>query len=167
MSHWSLAEPELRKDSAALIPEVGQVRVWRCDRDQGPRIGPDTVLLVEDESFVREVTCEVLRAEGYRVLAAKNAVEAERVYSLHGGDVGLLLTDVVLPGENGRTLAGRLRQENPRLKVLLVTGYAEQLGPGETHEECLAKPFSASVLMRKVRQMFESGEGAAEQRRSA
>jgi CheY-like chemotaxis protein len=118
----------------------------------------ETILLVEDETFVREVTCEVLRAAGYRVLTAKNAVEGAREYDQACGEVDLLLTDVILPGETGRVLAARLRLENPRLKVLLVTGYVEQMRASEArYEECLAKPFSSGVLLRRVRQVIDCG----------
>jgi len=115
-----------------------------------------TILFVEDERFVREVTGEVLRSAGYRVLTAKNAAEAVCVYNARRSDVDLLLTDVVLPGETGRALAGRLRRENPGLKVLLVTGYAEEMALLEAkQEECLAKPFSTEVLLRRVRQLLD------------
>jgi DNA-binding NtrC family response regulator len=68
------------------------------------------------------------------------------VYEERRGEVELLLSDVVLPGETGRALAGRLRRGNPELKVLLVIGYAEQMGMRDTtREECLAKPFSTAV----------------------
>jgi two-component system, cell cycle sensor histidine kinase and response regulator CckA len=115
--------------------------------------GAETILLVEDEAFVREVTGEVLRSAGYEVLTARNAAEAAGAYSERRRRVDLLLSDVVLPGENGRVLASRLRRENPALKVLLVTGYAEQMGLRE--EECLAKPFSTDVLLRRVREMLD------------
>jgi len=115
--------------------------------------GAETILLVEDELFVREVTSEVLRSAGYEVLATRTAAEAAGVYAERRGSVELLLSDVVLPGENGRVLARRLRRENPELKVLLVTGYAEQMGLRE--EECLAKPFSTDVLLRAVREMLD------------
>ena len=119
----------------------------------------ETILYVEDEAFVREVTCEVLRSAGYRVLTAKNAAEAVRVYDQRSGDVELLLTDVVLPGETGRALACRLRRENPGLKILLVTGYAEQMAVREAKlEECLPKPFSTEVLLRRVRQLLDCRE---------
>jgi two-component system, cell cycle sensor histidine kinase and response regulator CckA len=115
--------------------------------------GAETILLVEDEAFVREVTGEVLRSAGYEVLTARNATEAAGVYAGRRGGVELLLSDVVLPGENGRALAGRLRRENPELKVLLVTGYAEQMGLRE--EEFLAKPFGTDALLRKVREVLD------------
>jgi len=115
-----------------------------------------TILFVEDERFVREVTGEVLRSAGYRVLTAKNAAEAVSVYDARRTDIDLLLTDVVLPGETGRALAGRLRRENPGLKVLLVTGYEEEMALLEAkQEECLAKPFSTEVLLRRVRQLLD------------
>jgi CheY-like chemotaxis protein len=120
--------------------------------------GAETILLVEDEAFVREVTGEVLRSAGYRVLTAKDAVEATRAWEAHCGAVDLLLADVILPGESGRALAGRLRQENPGLKILLISGYAEQMGRREVGmEECLAKPFSVGVLLRSVRQALDGG----------
>jgi|ERR1700722_20275366 two-component system cell cycle sensor histidine kinase/response regulator CckA len=121
-----------------------------------------TVLLVEDEPFVRGVASEVLRAAGYQVLIAKDANEASRAYDAQFRAVDLLLTDVILPGENGRALAVRLRRENPRLKVLLITGYVEQMGqPTTGFEECLAKPFSVEVLLRKVRDVLDCIEPAA------
>jgi two-component system, cell cycle sensor histidine kinase and response regulator CckA len=95
----------------------------------------ETILLVEDESFVREVTCEVLRSAGYRVLAAKDAAEAARIYDSLMGNVDLLMSDVILPGETGLALAGILRSKNPTLNVLLVSGYGEQIAMLEVGEE--------------------------------
>jgi DNA-binding NtrC family response regulator len=105
---------------------------------------------------VREVTGEVLRAAGYRVLTAKNAKEGASLYEAQSGEVELLLTDIILPGETGRVLAERLRREDPTLKVLFVSGYSEQMVVSETmQEECLGKPFSSEVLLRTVRELLE------------
>jgi two-component system, cell cycle sensor histidine kinase and response regulator CckA len=121
-----------------------------------------TVLFVEDEAFVRGVASEVLRSAGYRVLIAGDAGEAARAYEAQLGAVDLLLSDVILPGENGRSLAARLRRANPRLKVLLITGYVEQMGEPTTGvEECLAKPFSVDVLLQKVRQVLDCAKAPA------
>ncbi|MFZ1139490.1 MAG: response regulator [Candidatus Sulfotelmatobacter sp.] len=129
---------------------------WRRVVQEDTLGGAETILLVEDEAFVREVTCEVLQSTGYRVLTAKNAAEAKCVYEQRGGEVDLLLTDVVLPGETGRALACRLQRETPLLKILLVTGYAEQMGLREAKaEELLAKPFSTETLLRRVRQLLD------------
>lgn len=115
--------------------------------------GTETILLVEDEVFVRGVANEILKFAGYGVIAAGNATEAcaqtERV-----AQVDLLLTDVVLPGTSGRVLARDLRALRPNLAVLFVSGYAGRLAEIATAvpvEECLAKPFSAVTLLRRVR----------------
>ena len=160
MGEHEMGEREMVQQAAiraqtAGIPEETAAWVRGTEEQQA---AAETVLFVEDEAFVREVTGEVLRSAGYRVLTAKDATEATRAYEAHRGAVDLLLTDVVLPGESGRGLAGRLRRGNPRLKVLLMTGYAEQIGRCEVGvEECLAKPFSVGSLLRKVRQALNRG----------
>ena len=118
----------------------------------------ETVLLVEDEAFVREVAVEVLRSAGYAPLTAKNGAEAHRLYDRFSNNVGLLLTDVVLPDVNGRELARTLRDENPQLPVLLVTGYPEQIEMIKAEGlamEWLAKPFSTRALLEKVRAVLQ------------
>ncbi len=139
------------------------VQSWRRGADEQPLARAQTILFVEDEAFVRNVTCEVLRSAGYQVLTAQNAAEAIRLYDARHSEVELLLTDVVLPGENGRALAGRLRRRDPDLKVLLVTGYAEPTGTkGAAAEEFLAKPFSAEVLLKRVRGLI-GGDGVGQE----
>ena len=113
-----------------------------------------TILLVEDETFVREVAFEVLCAAGYEVIAAKSADEATRCYDLQNGAVDLLLTDVVLPDENGLIMAKALRERNPSLRVLFVTGYAEHMNRGLRQDELLEKPFSKGSLLERVRRML-------------
>jgi CheY-like chemotaxis protein len=144
--------------SAQGAVKAEKITTWKRSPDAEPLAGVETILCVEDEAFVREVTCEVLRSAGYRVLTARNAHEAMPAYELNRGEVALLLTDIILPGETGRALASRLRRENPDLKVLLVTGYAEQMDFGKgADEECLAKPFSTEVLLRRVRCLLDHG----------
>jgi DNA-binding response OmpR family regulator len=141
---WQITEPpkatnELYRDPSEASPDKS------------------TILLVEDELFVREVTCEVLRSAGYQVLAARDGAEAERIYESRRGNVDLLLSDAILPGETGRALAGKLRGKNPALKVLLVSGYGEQIAMLEAaREEYLGKPFSSEALLRRVRQVLDN-----------
>ncbi len=145
--------------SAQTADVLNEAIGWERIANEEPLGGAETILLVEDEIFVRKVTCEVLRSAGYRVLTAKSAAEALQVYEGNSASVDLLLTDVVLPGETGRSLARRLRRENPELKVLFVTGYAEQMGlVEEERERYLAKPFSSRVLLRRLRLMFDREE---------
>ena len=116
-----------------------------------------TILLVEDEMFVREVTREILESAGYRVLVAGSAEEAQRIYDRHTAELDLLLTDVILPRENGREFATRAVRGNPQLQVLYVTGYPEQMVAAE-NEQSLAKPFSADALLERVRQLLETAD---------
>ncbi|MBZ5597503.1 MAG: response regulator [Acidobacteriia bacterium] len=117
-------------------------------------VGCPTILLVEDEDFVREVTCEVLQSAGYRVLKARNAVEAAVAFRGHREQVRLLITDVVMPGQNGRDLARELRSVCPGLKILFVSGYPDNVIARDAGEErasfYLPKPFSAQSLVHAV-----------------
>lgn len=138
------------------MDRVEEAGGWNCVAEKETLDGAETILFVEDEAFVREVTSQVLRSAGYRVLTAKNAAEAIRIYDQRSSEVELLLTDVVLLGETGRVLAAKLRQANPALNILLVTGYAEQMGLQDGDpEECLAKPFSSEVLLWRVRRQLD------------
>jgi CheY-like chemotaxis protein len=76
-----------------------------------------TILLVEDEAFVRDVIDEVLQSAGYHVLKTPCAVEALQEYASYGGELHLLLTDVVMPGVNGRDLARKLRNQCPGMRT--------------------------------------------------
>lgn len=87
-----------------------------------PPGGFGTILLVEDEAFLREVTCEILESTGYRVLKTRNAEEAISAFRQYKSIVKLLLTDVVLPGQNGRDLANALRAICPNLRTIFISG---------------------------------------------
>jgi two-component system, cell cycle sensor histidine kinase and response regulator CckA len=119
-------------------------------------VSKETILLVEDEAFVREVTGEVLRGAGYRVFSVRDSVEAKQRHEMNRGEIDLLITDVILPGENGRTLAERLTKQDGKLKILFVTGYAEQIGLMKDDAiACLAKPFSSRALLENVRRVLD------------
>jgi len=117
-----------------------------------------TILLVEDEDFVRKVTAEVLSFGGHQVFGARTAAEAMRVFRQHGEKLQLLLTDVVLPGTNGRDLARDLRLLHPGLKTMFISGYPDNEVSKRSLEEpgvfYLPKPFSVESLIQKVRQVL-------------
>ncbi|MGB8061589.1 MAG: response regulator [Candidatus Sulfotelmatobacter sp.] len=115
----------------------------------------ETILLVEDEAFVRDVTREILQSAGYRVLTAGDGATAKRLYDEFGPEVDLLLTDMTLPGENGGELAARMRRQNPGLRGLFVTGYPDQIVVlKDAGEAYLLKPFCSEVLLRKVAELM-------------
>ena len=117
--------------------------------------GTETVLLVEDETAVREVTREQLESLGYRVLACANAAEAMVAAARHVEPLHLLLTDVVMPGMNGRELAERLLQSRPGLRVLFTSGYGEDViarhGVLEAGVLLLQKPYALPKLASLMR----------------
>ncbi len=115
----------------------------------------ETILLVEDEPFVREVTCEILISAGYFVFKAENSADAVRLFESRFAPIDLLLTDIVLPGESGDALAARLKRQNASLKVLFTTGYSEHMRTGmAVNEEFLPKPFNRLTLLRTVKRLL-------------
>jgi CheY-like chemotaxis protein len=118
----------------------------------------ETVMVVEDEALVRMVTVEILSEAGYRVLEAADASEAVPILDSEA-DVDILVTDVGLPGVNGRQLAEMARQSRPELKVLFVTGYGYNAGLGSDAlrpgMEVLSKPFTTQSLVIRVREMLD------------
>jgi len=120
-----------------------------------------TILLVEDEPWTREVTERVLTREGYRVVSAGDAVEARALAATETHPIDLLVTDIVMPGLSGPRLATQLRQAQPGLKVLFISGYGAADGTPELGQEeaLLRKPFTPVVLLESVRgALGESGE---------
>jgi len=132
--------------------------------DNDLRRGHGTILLVEDEAFLREVTCEILESAGYRVLKTRDAAEATTAFRRYKAIVKLLLTDVVLPGQNGRDLANDLRSVCPKLRIIFISGYPENVVTCHGIEEegmfYLPKPFSLQSLTRKVGEVLEPKETA-------
>ena len=104
--------------STEKIPESASILA-----DTDPPRGRGTILLVEDEAFLRDATCDILESAGYRVLKTQNAAEAISAFSEYNAIVRLLLTDVVLPGQNGRDLANELRSVCPKLRIIFTSGY--------------------------------------------
>jgi PAS domain S-box-containing protein len=121
--------------------------------------GHETILLVEDEDAVRAVISAVLRRGGYTVLEATGSRAAIDIFSDRGGEIDLLLTDVVMPDMSGPRLAERLMGLRPGLRVLLISGYADLAQPdgGNANVSFLGKPFQASALTARVKQILAPG----------
>jgi PAS domain S-box-containing protein len=121
--------------------------------------GGETVLLVEDERVLLDLGQTMLRRLGYAVLAASTPEKALQLAENHQGRIRLLITDVVLPGMNGRDLAVRIRASNPGLKCLFMSGYTANViahkGVLEEGLCFLQKPFSLQVLAVKVREALD------------
>jgi two-component system cell cycle sensor histidine kinase/response regulator CckA len=140
--------------------QVG-VRLTRSARP--PRalpVGGETLLVVEDDDSVRDLACQVLCQGGYTLLEAGNASEALGVASGHTGPIHLLLTDLVLPGTNGKALAGQLARRRPEMKTLFMSGYSSEIiarrGLLEPGAAFLVKPFGPRELAYKVRSVLDT-----------
>jgi CheY-like chemotaxis protein len=132
---------------------------------RGPR-GCENVVLVEDEPLVRNLVSEVLRKSGYAVVEFANGREALARGRRGLDGVDLLVTDVVMPGLSGVELAGELSRKRPGMRVLFLSGYAEDLveqqgvlGPGRAF---LPKPFTPDTLLRQVRALLDEPRAEAD-----
>jgi two-component system cell cycle sensor histidine kinase/response regulator CckA len=124
------------------------------------RIGRRRILLVEDEPFVREATCSILRNAGFEVLPAEDAREAMKVYEECGRSVDLVMTDMVLPGRTGQQLGQDVRKRSPEVAVLVTSGYGEAAYETESQEArtyFLAKPYSRRALVEKIETILGTG----------
>jgi two-component system cell cycle sensor histidine kinase/response regulator CckA len=118
--------------------------------------GHGTILLVEDEDVLRTFNARGLRSRGYTVLEAGNGVEALEELAKQDGKVDLVVSDVVMPEMDGPTLMKELRQRDPDIKIIFVSGYAEDAFekslPDKTDFEFLPKPFTLKQLVSKVKE---------------
>lgn len=124
-----------------------------------PSRGTETVLVVEDEEAVRNIACEALELLGYVPLAAGDSDEAVAISGAHDGPIHLLLSDVVLPKKDGRSLYDLLARSRPEMKALFMSGYTENFvvhhGVLDKTVHFLQKPFTVDNLARKIREVLD------------
>ncbi len=118
--------------------------------------GQGTILLVEDEDGLRSLNARGLRSRGYSVIEAANGIEAMEALEEKDGAVDLVVSDVVMPEMDGPTLLREMRKRNPNLKIIFVSGYAEEAFdkslPENEQFAFLPKPFALSALVEKVKE---------------
>jgi two-component system cell cycle sensor histidine kinase/response regulator CckA len=143
--------PRVNEPSASSSPVTASATSFR---------GNETILLAEDESSLRTLTRHTLELCGYKVLEAKDGIQALSVSSGHPETIDLLLTDVVMPGMGGRDLSTELLRSRPDMKVLFMSGYTGQTafsqGPINPGSAFLPKPFTREALTRKIREVLDS-----------
>ena len=122
--------------------------------------GTETILLVEDEANLRYLARQYLEKQGYKVIEAADGAVAMQIAVAHEGVIHLLLTDVIMPGMNGRELAQRISEIRPNVKVLYMSGYTENVighdGTLEAGVRLLQKPFNLRDLKSKVREVLDA-----------
>jgi len=167
---WIHVQSEVGQGTSCKVylPRIDTWSVPDRAESDGAKVlrGDETVLVVEDNEAVRRLTKTILKAYGYQVLEAGNSTEAFALEKEHSGEIHLLLTDVILPGMNGKSLSERLRALRPKLKVLFTSGYTADViarrGVLQRDVAYLQKPFGPDSLAAKVREVLT--EASASQR---
>ena len=159
---WVYSEPGRGASFKVYLPVVQETAEPVRSAASNPRTrlhGHETILVVEDNDAVRTFTRRVLEQAGYHVLLAANGEQALQLVARHEGPLDLLVTDVVMPGFDGRSLAYRVEAVCPGIKTLYMSGYTANAvvhhGELDADVAFLSKPFTANDLGRKVREVLE------------
>jgi PAS domain S-box-containing protein len=162
---WVYSEPDKGTTFKIYLPRVAE-RVENLPQFVAPadsvaaEPGTETILLVEDEANLRYLARQFLEKQGYRVIEAADGIVAVQIAVAHSGVIHLLLTDVIMPGMNGRELAQRMAEIRPNTKVLYMSGYTENVighnGTLDAGIRLLQKPFTLRDLKSRVREVLDS-----------
>jgi two-component system, cell cycle sensor histidine kinase and response regulator CckA len=159
------SEPGRGATFKVYLPQSEQVEEYAPASPTAARAlrGSETILLVEDEEFVREFVHRALSRYGYTVHAVEDASKALEFGRAHAGGIDLILTDVVLPDMSGRIMAGELQQRHAESKVLFMSGYTDDAivhhGVLDAEMWFLQKPFTADAIAAKVRDVLDAPRG--------
>jgi CheY-like chemotaxis protein len=160
---WVYSEAGRGATFKIYFPRIRDGSVGSTAVDEGPGEslhGTETLLLVEDEPQMRALACRILRGRGYHVLEAANGIEALRRTKEFGGEIHLVLTDVVMPQMSGNELVSQVKAIRPDIKVLYTSGYTNDAairnGTLVSSVAFLQKPFTKDALIRKVREVIDS-----------
>ncbi len=157
---WIESVPQRGTTVHVCLPRVdGEVRIQRPTPSAMPVVtGPRSVLLVEDEDGVRDLTQRVLERQGYVVFVARDGVEALALYEMHRQEIDVLVTDVVMPRLGGSELVNKIRTERADLPVLFMSGYARNAAirgaPGDRRTRFLQKPFTVPAFQQAVAELL-------------
>jgi PAS domain S-box-containing protein len=164
---WVYSEPGQGTSFKVYLPrfdEPAETRTAKRIKAAAPK-GSETILLVEDDEAVRELTEMVLQSYGYQVLVAEDPEHAQKLSDDPGADIQLVLTDVVMPTMSGREMVRKLTNKRPHLRVLYMSGYTDNVitsgGVLEPGLAFLQKPFTPASLAHKVREVLDAMAPAA------
>jgi PAS domain S-box-containing protein len=160
--HISLeSHPGLGTTFSIFFPAENSAKVREVKAEQMPLLplGNETILVAEDEEPVRKIVLRILEKQGYRLLEADQGESALKKAEETSSPIHLLLTDTVMPKMNGKELAQKLKKLRPKMKVLFMSGYPQEVlarqGTLDPDIHLLQKPFTAEELARKIRQVLD------------
>jgi two-component system cell cycle sensor histidine kinase/response regulator CckA len=169
---WVYSEPGHGSTFKIYFPRMDEpAEKLGAEKSSSPvQRGVETILLVEDDAQLRQLASSILDHYGYRILAAASADEALELCKAHHREIKLLITDVVMPGMNGRQLAELVAYTSPQVKVLYISGYTSNAivhqGVLDAGIWFLPKPFSLAALVAKVREVLDDSPDAAQDAKS-
>lgn len=158
---WVESEPGAGSTFRIYFPPVSEssTEISRQIKTKKSYSGTETILLVEDELMVRELAKRILTDNSYQVLEASRGDEALEISKNFKNPIDLMVTDVVMPGMSGKELAKRLRKFRPRMKILFISGYTDEVmnhkGKIEEDTEFLQKPFVPDTLLEIIRRILD------------
>jgi PAS domain S-box-containing protein len=146
----------------AAAQDVAQEElIGHADRIK-PLVGTETILIVDDEEALREVTRRILTRNGYTVVTASSGAQAMEIAASHDGPIDLVLTDVIMPTMQGPAVAGEMRRIRPGIGVLFMSGHAQPVLESEavlgTEFLLVEKPFDQAILLENVRKVLDGNE---------
>ncbi|MGB8990391.1 MAG: ATP-binding protein, partial [Candidatus Sulfotelmatobacter sp.] len=161
---WVNSEPGKGTSFKIYLPRIAEraepAQVVASNESAFTEPGTETILLAEDEANLRYLARQFLEKQGYKVIEAADGAVAMQIAVAHEGVIHLLLTDVIMPGMNGRELAQRISEIRPQTKVLYMSGYTENVighnGTLDAGVRLLQKPFTLRDLKSKVREVLDS-----------
>ena len=159
---WVYSEPEKGTTFKIYLPLAQDMEITpaAAEHRKNNLAGTETILLVEDNEQVRQLAHAVLKNKGYKVLAAANGEKALETVSGHDKKIHMMLTDVVMPGLNGKDLYLKVSKTHPGMKVLYMSGYTSNViahhGILEQGIQFIQKPFTVNGLAERVRQVLDA-----------
>ncbi len=159
---WVYSEPDKGSIFKVYFPQIEEDAKPSVERESHPAFkwGNETILLAEDENMVRNLCRQVLESCGYKVVEAKNGLEALEIFNDSQTKIDLLMTDIVMPKMGGRDLAENLQKLSPNLPILFMSGYPDDAvirhGIIDADMNYLQKPFTFNDLTKKVRDLLDS-----------
>jgi nitrogen-specific signal transduction histidine kinase/CheY-like chemotaxis protein len=160
---WVYSEPDKGSTFKVYFPRVDELaeKDSRSPHTASTKRGSETILLVEDDDAVRELAEVILATQGDRVICANGPKRAEEIAAERSQEIDLVLTDVIMPTMSGRELVKKLGARNPKMRVMYMSGYTDNvIAQGGVLEEGLAflqKPFTPRALTQKVREVLDAG----------
>ncbi len=158
---WAYSEPGYGTNFKIYLPRVLESRgtPWTPSSEPEDVLGGETILVVEDEDAVRKLTCKILEKQGYDVIEAHSADDAARISEHEKSPIHMLLTDIVMPGMNGKQLYEIIAKSRPEIKILYMSGYTDDViayhGILDAGVRLLQKPFSVETLTKKIRKVLD------------